>query len=214
MIQVVFILLVLALLSTVARVLWIVFPALHSKEGRIFLFVSSLAILLPLLLPALVIRSAVYSFSVILTGGILLAIAVDNRPGSTAFELYPVALGLVAPLVIITDFVSETPVLHRSFSSPVVGLLIGLGTAAVITLVDAAVTRSEPLALSTAELCAAAGFFAGYPGVLWVLGFGVFLCLLQRLLLRRFPVLRYLHYNSILGYCLLIYLCGYAVFGI
>lgn len=214
MIQIIFLLLLPALLCTTARLLWLFLPGLHTRAGRRLFIIVPLLLAVPLLIPALKTEFPVYSFAVLLTGAAALAAMLDNRPSSTAYELYPVAVGLIAPLVIITDFLSETPALHHSFSSPVIGLLIGLGIAALASLLEVGLSRQEPLALATAEMCAAAGFFAGYPGILWVLGGSAFIYFGWLLLQRRIPRLGAPRCNGIIACCLVLYLCGHALFAL
>ena len=200
MYQILFLLLALAVLCTVFRLLWITFPRLKTKSGKILIAGSLAALFLPLLIPVLLsahpayifsredlLRITAYIFSVICVVGVTAAALVDGREGTTAFELYPVAIGLTAPIVIVTDFISTESILYNGISSPVIGLLIGLGAAALAGIIEMAVLPTESLVLGTIEMASVCGFFAGFPGVVWVLGLSIPLCLAARLYGNRHP---------------------------
>lgn len=216
MYQALFLLLALALLLTVFRLLWIVFPRLKTKSGKILSGVCLLLLFLPLLVPILLNVHPAYVFAVILAAGITGAALIDGREGTTAYELYPVALGLSAPIVIVADFIQGEPhILYQGVSSPVIGLLAGLGLAALAGMIELAVSPAESLVLGTIEMAAVTGFFAGFPGVLWVIGLSVPLCFAARFYAKRHPEREnQLCCNGCIAYALLLYLCFHPLLGI
>lgn len=187
MLPVLFILLSLVLLLTEIRILWIFLPELKSRAGKAFLFASAGLLFLLSLLPALFCRSPLYSFSAVLVTAAAFLPVTDRRKKGTAHELYPVVIGLIAPIVMIGDFLSNTPILHHTLASPVIGLAIGLGAAMLLSLTETILFDREPQSLHAAGMCAVCGFFSGWPGVLWVLGVCALLVGLQKLLGRWFP---------------------------
>ncbi|MCI8502008.1 MAG: hypothetical protein HFJ85_07190 [Oscillospiraceae bacterium] len=215
MYQILFLVLALAVLCTAFRLLWIAFPRLKSKSGKILTACCFGGLLLPLLLPILLPAPPAYTFSVICIAGFAAAALIDGREGTTAFELYPVGIGLTAPIIMVTDFLSETPVLYRETSSPVIGLLIGLGAAALAGMVEMAISPSKPLIPGTIEIAAIAGFSAGVPGVAWVLGSGALLCLGVWLYRRKYPKQKNIVCCSgCIAYALVLYLCLHPLLGI
>lgn len=215
MYQILFLVLALAVLCTVFRLLWLAFPRLKSKSGKILTSCCFGALFLPLLIPILTQAPPAYTFSVICTAGFTAAALVDGRVGTTAFELYPVGIGLTAPIVIITDFISETPVLYQSVSSPVIGLLAGLGTAALAGMIEMALSPVESLVLGSIEMAAVVGFFAGFPGVAWVLGFGALLCVGVWFYRRKYPGRQnFVCCSGCIAYALVLYLCLHPLLGI
>ena len=215
MYQILFLLLALAVLCTVFRLLWIAFPRLKTKSGKILIAGSVAALFLPLLIPVLLSAHPAYIFSVICVVGVTAAALVDGREGTTAFELYPVAIGLTAPIVIVTDFISTEFILYNGISSPVIGLLVGLGAAALAGMIEMAVLPTESLVLGTIEMASVCGFFAGFPGVVWVLGLSIPLCLAARLYGNRHPKQQnFVCYNGCIAYALVLYLCFHPLLGI
>ena len=208
MYQILFLLLALAVLCTVFRLLWIVFPRLKTKSGKILIAGSAAALFLPLLIPVLLSAHPAYIFSVICVVGVTEAALVDGREETTAFELYPVVIGLTAPIVIVTDFISTESILYNGISSPAIGLLVGLGAAALAGMIEMAVLPTESLVLGTIEMASVCGFFAGFPGVVWVLGLSIPFCLAARLYGNRHPKQQnVVCYNGCIAYALVLYLC-------
>ncbi len=215
MYQIIFLLLALAVLCTAFRLLWIAFPRLKTKSGKILTAGSFTALFLPLLIPILLSVHPAYIFSTICVAGVTAAALVDGREGTTAFELYPVAIGLTAPIIIVTDFIGAEPILYNGVSSPVIGLLIGLGASALAGMIEMAALPTESLVLGTIEMASVCGFFAGFPGVVWVLGLSIPFCLAARLYGNRHPKQQnVVCYNGCIAYALVLYLCFHPLLGI
>lgn len=215
MYKILFLLLALAVLCTAFRLLWLAFPRLKTRSGKVLTAVSFTALFLPLLVPILMSVPSSYTFSVICITGVTAAALIDDREGTTAFELYPVAIGLIASIIIVSDFIGEESTLYQSLSSPVIGLFIGLGTAALAGMIEIAFLPTETLVLGTIEMASVSGFAAGFPGVAWVLGVSIPLCFGVRTYRKRHPWRQNaICDNGCIAYVLVLYLCFHPLLGI
>lgn len=215
MIRIIFLLLTLAVLCTVYRLLWIFFPRIRSKSGKIMVSVEFGCLFLPLLSPIFLDVHPAYVFAVILVSGITAAALIDNRVGTTSYELYPVAVGLAAPIVIVSDLLQTESILYSGISSPVIGLLIGLGIAILAGMIEMLLSPAELTTIGIIEMAAVSGFFAGFPGVVWVFVFSLPLCFGAWIYRRRLPNCQnQISYSGCVAYALFLYLCFHPILGI
>lgn len=213
--KVVFLFAALLIFLTVFWLLGRKLPNIGRKHGIVRNSTLLMMLFSPVTAIALNSSEPVFLFSALCVALLTAPALMDNRVGTTLFELYPVMIGLAGALVVVSDFILPQPSLHITMYGSVIGLFAGLGTAVLASIAETALSVKDPFSLHAIEMCSVAGFFAGYPGVLWVMGLSVLLCFAARFYNKRVSHrLSRLCYNGCISYALLLYLCLHSVFGL
>ena len=202
-----FLFLTLAVMIAASRILTLLFPAARSGRRLYLLIAAAILVFLPPVWQILRGDEAVGCICAITTATLTLAALIDCRQRSTAYELYPILIGLVSVPILVINLITGATSTGKLISSPAVGLLSGLGIAVLASLLECILSKKETIVLSSVSMCTAIGFFAGFPHVVWVLGAGFFLCFCEWLIrakLLKKP--RFYSFNGILAFSLVYYL--------